>query len=259
MERDASCDTKTSPGRAGELRHVVDLDAGSGAAGYIGKLSEISWIQRAFEIIQCGSEESSTKAIAPEMDGSVTKATNFSYFMDDTNVLAIDEDYVDQYHWPPAKKVVILSEAFFHATQGAFHFVLREQFLQEAFSSYGKKLIGPWRKRHWLAFANLAWAIGAKWLEVTKMNDETSKDDHLVYYARARALGLDHRVMSDHPDIGRVQSIGALAFYLLINGSITRYVIRLKMRCVSGSLTVVVVLGTPSGMPSAMLQHSVCI
>jgi hypothetical protein len=28
----------------------------------------------------------------------------------------------------------------------------------------------------------------------------------------------------DHPDIERVQSIGLLAFYLLINGSITRQV-----------------------------------
>jgi hypothetical protein len=43
-----------------------------------------------------------------------------------------------------------------------------------------------------------------------------------VYYARARRLGLDHRVVSEHPDVERVQAIGILAFYLLIIGSIAR-------------------------------------
>ena len=40
--------------------------------------------------------------------------------------------------------------------------------------------------------------------------------------ARARALGLDHRMLFQHPDVEMTQAIGVLGFYLLINGSIQR-------------------------------------
>ncbi|OCT47859.1 fungal specific transcription factor domain-containing protein [Cladophialophora carrionii] len=211
-----------SPGRQGELPRVVSLNSGGGASGFVGKMSEISWIQRAFETVRGYRDDNPGRVHAAEMDVNIATTTDFIYFMDDTNVLAVDEDYVDPYHWPAKESVVLLSEAFFHAMQGTFHFVLREQFLQQAyqFSATGQNL--SWSKRRWLALANLVWAIGSKWLQITKLDESSSNEDHLIYYARARALGLDHRVLFDHPDIERVQGIGLLAFYLLINGSITR-------------------------------------
>ncbi|EXJ73520.1 uncharacterized protein A1O5_03281 [Cladophialophora psammophila CBS 110553] len=186
-------------------------------------MSEVSWIQRAFETVRGQQAAKPTTLHAAEMDEHPATTTDFVYFMDDTNVLAIDEDYVDPSHWPPEKSVVILSEAFFHSMQGAFHFVLREEFLQRAFSFSGKgSTPSSWTQRRWLSLANLVWAIGSKWLQITEMADQDNHGEHLLYYARARALGLDHRVMFDHPDIERVQGIGLLAFYLFVNGSITR-------------------------------------
>ncbi|EXJ60048.1 hypothetical protein A1O7_04197 [Cladophialophora yegresii CBS 114405] len=185
-------------------------------------MSEISWIQRAFETVRGYRDDNPGRVHAAEMDVNIATTSDFIYFMDDTNVLGVDEDYVDQYHWPAKESMVLLSEAFFHAMQGAFHFVLREQFLQQAYQFSGTGQHPSWSKRHWLALANLVWAIGSKWLQITKLNEPDSDDDHLIFYARARALGLDHRVMFDHPDVDRVQGIGLLSFYLLINGSITR-------------------------------------
>lgn len=57
---------------------------------------------------------------------------------------------------------------------------------------------------------------------MTGMNGEAPPDTHQDYYARARALGLDHRVVFDHPDIDQVQGMGLLSLYLLFNGSVTR-------------------------------------
>ncbi|KAK5244128.1 hypothetical protein LTS13_007976 [Exophiala xenobiotica] len=91
-----------SSAKLGELDHVVDLDAGAGACGFVG---------------------------------------GWSYFMDEHNVLAIDEDLVDPYEWPPAETTIILSEAFFHAMQGTFPFVLREPFIQAIFSYQHQKLV----------------------------------------------------------------------------------------------------------------------
>ncbi|KIW75157.1 hypothetical protein Z517_11929 [Fonsecaea pedrosoi CBS 271.37] len=211
-----------SPRKQGELNFLVSLDFGGGASGFVGKMSEISWIQRGFETVRGHNLANAGLPHAAEMDENLATTTDFIYFMDDINVLAVDEDYVDQYYWPATESLVILSEAFFHCMQGAFHFVLREEFLQRAYSFSGKGTAPTWRKRRWLAMANLVWAIGAKWLQITQLADKDTNGDHLLYYARARALGLDHRVMFDHPDIERVQGIGLLSFYLLVNGSITR-------------------------------------
>ncbi|KAK5263043.1 hypothetical protein LTR96_011518 [Exophiala xenobiotica] len=41
----------SSLGRQGELAHVVHLDSGTGVSGFIGKMSETSWIQHVFEIL----------------------------------------------------------------------------------------------------------------------------------------------------------------------------------------------------------------
>ncbi|KIX00909.1 uncharacterized protein Z518_09974 [Rhinocladiella mackenziei CBS 650.93] len=212
-----------SPGRKGELARVVDLDAGSGAAGLVGKMSEMSWIQHAFESLHQRRTNAQPGMRGAEIDHHLTTAKDFSYFMDDTNVLAIDEDHVNQYHWPKLEIAIILAEAYFHAMQDAFQIVLREQFLQTMVTfSQKQQLTSSWSGRRWFALANLVWAIGAKWLQMTKLDQPNFSENHLLYYARARALGLDHRMMFDHPDIERVQGIGLLAFYLLMNGSIFR-------------------------------------
>jgi len=211
-----------SPGRQGELAHVVDLDGGVGASGFVGKMSEISWIQRAAETISHQASTTHPDLAMGEVDHRITTAKDFSFWMDDVDLLAIDEDLVDPYEWPLADAAVILSEACFHALQGTFPFMLREEFLQTMFSYPQQRPMPSWGQRRWLALANLVWAVGAKWLQITKLEQQNAQDTHLLYYARARALGLDHRILFDHPDIERVQGIGLLAFYLLSNGSITR-------------------------------------
>ena len=34
------------PGRQGEIQHVLHLDHGSGMTEHVGKMSEMSWVQR---------------------------------------------------------------------------------------------------------------------------------------------------------------------------------------------------------------------
>ncbi|KAK6364508.1 hypothetical protein LTS17_012131 [Exophiala oligosperma] len=213
-----------SPGKQGELAQAVDLDGGSGASGFIGKMSEMSWVRRAFEV---NSLQERHNADLPEIsmgvvDHRLTTAKDFCFYMDDVDVLACDEDLVDPYEWPPGESALLLAEAYFHSMQGTFPFVVRETFLHTMLSYPRQRNMPTWAQRRWLALANLVWAIGSKYLYITKLDQSSPTESHLIYYARARALGLDHRVVFDHPDIERVQGIGVLSFYLLINGSITR-------------------------------------
>jgi hypothetical protein len=192
----------------------IDLCRADGTPSFIGKMSEVSWIARAHSYLV--SSVSQEKLNLPH-------ATRFSYYMDEENILSVDEDYVEACHWPGDEIAQILSEAYFHALQGIFNWIDREKFLLELCDYRNYKGPMTWDSRRWLALANLVWAIGSKWLSQAKLNDDAGFENHLVYYARARALGLDHRVMLDHPGMQGVRALGMLSFYLFTNGSVTRY------------------------------------
>ncbi len=145
-----------SLGRQGELAHVVDLDSGTGASGFIGRMSETSWIQHAFEILDYQRPPAGEvpELATGELD-HLSTAKHFGFFMDDLDVLAVDEDLVDPDEWPPAQTAALLSEAYFHAMQDAFPFVDREPFLRRMFSYPRGRSVPSWSQRGWLALANI--------------------------------------------------------------------------------------------------------
>ncbi|KAK5260137.1 hypothetical protein LTR40_004708 [Exophiala xenobiotica] len=148
----------------------------------------------------------------------------FSYFVDEDDVLGVDEDFLDALRLPSSAAISVLSEAFFHASEPILNLIAKAQFLERSAEVVHGLNHVSWEQRRWLASANLMWAIGAKWLHMAKLKDEDlGIDDHLVYYARARALGHDHRIIKDHPNVRGVQTLGLLSFYLWVNGSINRY------------------------------------
>ena len=212
-----------SPGRQGELSGVVQLNQGSGLSGYIGKMSDISWIQRVHEHIEGKSLTFIFELPTAQIDHSAEQTSGMSYLVDQDELLSVDEDFVDPYQYPPVSTAMLLSESFFHALHGTFNFVEREQFLNDLMTVQAAGPINTWSQRGFLAVCNLVWATGARWLQMTELGLRSDAEDHLIYYARARALGLDHRIQFDHADVVTVQGMGILAFYLLTNNSIQRY------------------------------------
>lgn len=148
---------------------------------------------------------------------------HLNYFTDDEALLSIDEDSVNALHWPGDMTARILSEAFFHALHGIFDSIDRQNFLFKLHQFPRNQRSLTWDQRRWLAVTNLMWATGSKWLRCTLLDDDSGIENHLVYYARSRALGLDHRVIPDLAAMGSIMSTGLLSFYLFTNGSITRY------------------------------------
>ncbi|ETN46047.1 uncharacterized protein HMPREF1541_00230 [Cyphellophora europaea CBS 101466] len=221
-----------SPDRQRELSSAVNLDAGTGMPGYVGKMSEVSWVQRIGAYLVGVQPLSYPDFASTQIDMQNLDATGIAYYTDDQNLLAIDEDYVDPHLLPPWQVVMVLTEAYFHSLQGAFHFVPREQFYQDlknVYDAVGERVVPTWGQRSCLALANVMWAVGAKWMQMTHLEQHTLSsvhhdfsENHLVYYARARALGLDHRMQFDHPSIELIQGLAVLGLYLLANGSIQR-------------------------------------
>ena len=210
-----------SLGKQSELQHLVHLDHGSGVTGYLGKMSEVSWMQRVREHLIGQPTAVGSDATPAQLDLSSAQAYDLTYSMDDENLLFVNEDDINSRHLPPPATALFLYEAYFHALQGAFQFVTHGSFLR-VLNQVSTETHSTWAGRRAMGLANIIWAVGAKWLSDTKLDQHEFEEIHLSYYARARALGLDHRILFYHPDVQMTQAIGILAFYLMLNGSIQR-------------------------------------
>ncbi len=142
--------------------------------------------------------------------------------MDDVELLSIDEDRVDALEWPPLEVALVLSKAYFDSLYTVFPFMDEHQFYDvlHHFPRYTTSL--SWDERRWLSVANLVFGLASRWLHLTAPESNFGFEGHLIYYARARSLGLDHRLLFDHPTLEQIQALGLLAGYLFVNNSIAR-------------------------------------
>lgn len=76
-----------SPDRQRELGFAVDLNHGTGMPGYVGKMSDVSWLHRVCEYLVAVPPLSEPDLGLAELDAPTT---SLSYFTDDHNLLAID-------------------------------------------------------------------------------------------------------------------------------------------------------------------------
>ncbi|KAK5188954.1 hypothetical protein LTR92_011046 [Exophiala xenobiotica] len=203
----------------GKLQQIVDLGHGKAAAGFVGQMSAISWMHKVHEYLICVQPK---RLEAPQVaiDQHSAQLQDLNYFMDESNLLSVDEDYIEAGKLPPPETAILLSQACFHSLHDAFRFLDGDIFLQTLSNFPRNTLVLSLAQRRWLALANTIWAVGARWLETAKLTG--FNETHLVYYARARALGLDHRIVLGHPDVETLQAIGLLSFYFFINRSISQ-------------------------------------
>jgi hypothetical protein len=215
-----------SPGAMDQQATLVTLGIGSGASGYIGKSSEISWLQRAHE--QLASQQAKVNDSLPDSDDDHPHVSYFDYHMDEANLLAVDEDTVNPMEVPPLPVAKALAEAYFETVHNSFPLVAKNTFMDVLISQFHSRPPLTWEGRRWLSVANIIFAVGAKWTYLTRPIKANSRGpnigpgDHIVYYARARSLGLDHRLIMDHPLIEQIQALGILGLYLVVNHQISR-------------------------------------
>jgi hypothetical protein len=203
------------------IKSFVSLGGGSGASGLIGKMSEISWLEVARENILLWTD--SNYCHSGHCDSvRVLHATEMNYHLDEADLLAVNEDSMEEEQWPDLAGT--MAGAFFDTIYPTFPFVDKEPFLQTLSTVRPQNTMPRFgANRRWAAMANIIFCLGSQWLFRGDANQPVGRDDHLIYYARARKLGLDHRVVLDHPTVEQVQMMGLLGLYLATNHQITRY------------------------------------
>ena len=144
--------------------------------------------------------------------------------MDDVELLTISEEHIDPLQWPSLDTARTLSEVYFTSLHHIFPFIDQDHF-RNVMTHFPRHAAGiSWDERRWLSMANLVLGLGSKWLELAELDCRNQTEHHLMHYARARSLGLDHRILFDHPTLEQVQALGILALYLFVNNSISRSV-----------------------------------
>ncbi|PLB53596.1 hypothetical protein P170DRAFT_371683 [Aspergillus steynii IBT 23096] len=185
------------------------------ATGYVGKNSEITWLQT----VQRESREYSRPSNEPPEDEarSETSLPAVNYHLDTLDISVPGP--VQVYQMPPRPIADRLFDDYLDTVHPSFPIINRSLFRSQFEKFFGDS-VRPGDK--WLAILNLIFAIAAKHAHLTQAPWRGEKDDHLVYLTRARILSMNGDTLFSHPELQQVQVEGLTAFYLLACDQINR-------------------------------------
>lgn len=193
----------------------------SRATGYMGKNSEITWMQR----LQREAEHRS-RGLAGSLEPGQSKRQDddlalhaVNYHLDDLDISVPGP--VETYAMPSRQLADQLFDVYLRTVQPFFPIINRPLFTAQ-YRTFYENHAQPGDK--WLAILNMIFAIGAKHAHLINAPWRGDSGDHLLYLTRARILSMNGDILFSHPDLQQVQVEGLIAFYLLASDQINRYV-----------------------------------
>ncbi|KAJ5155438.1 hypothetical protein N7492_008241 [Penicillium capsulatum] len=218
-------DEPSTPSSIGSLEAIdrveedLNRTENSRATGYMGKNSEITWmqrLQREAEHRSQGLPGSLEPGQSKRQDDDLTlHAVN--YHLDDLDISVPGP--VETYAMPSRQLADRLFDDYLKTVQPFFPIINRPLFTAQ-YRTFYEKHAQPGDK--WLAILNLIFAISAKHAHLVNAPWKGDHGDHLLYLTRARILSMNGDVLFSHPDLQQVQVEGLIAFYLLASDQINR-------------------------------------
>jgi hypothetical protein len=216
----------SSPSSIGSLEAIdrveedINREENVRATGFIGKNSEISWMQR----LQREAEQRSRKL--PGIYEGAPSSRHFedfalnaaNYHLDDLGVSIPGP--VDMYAMPSREQADHFFEDYLDTVHPYLPIINRPLFTSQ-YKYFFANSARPGDK--WLAILNMIFAISAKHAHLIQAPWRGKDEhDHLVYLTRARFLSMNGDVLFSHPDLQQVQVEGLIAFHLLASDQINR-------------------------------------
>lgn len=216
-------DVESLPSSIGSLEAIdrveedINRNPDSRATGYMGKNSEVTWLQRLRKETEQRAHHLAGTYEGPHEGEFSIHAMN--YHLDDMEVSVPGP--VQVYKMPPHQVADKLFEDYLTTVHPFFPIISRTLFTSQ-YKTFFDSAARPGDK--WLAILNLIFAISARHAHLIQAPWRGEPDDHLVYLTRARILSMNGDVLFSHPDLQQVQVEGLLAYYLLATDQINRYV-----------------------------------
>ncbi|KAJ5676703.1 uncharacterized protein N7477_002336 [Penicillium maclennaniae] len=201
------------------------------ATGFIGRSSEIAWLQRLSKEVnnECDGWPSTNSTtdddnglpsptLTPRADGpSEPRVASTNYYLDDSDVSITEQ--VDTYGVPSRETATKLLNTYLTSVHPSFPIIGILTFVSQFQVFFSQPSLKPGNK--WLAILNLIFAIAAKHGQLTETDWEDEEDDHQSYFARARMLSMEDQLLQ-HPDLQQLQVEGLACFYMIASGHINR-------------------------------------
>jgi hypothetical protein len=189
----------------------------SRATGYIGKSSEVAWMQRLdLETRREGRTEQIPGDYQQHRDSAKAPIFSLNYHLDSTDISELETS--NPYVLPPKALAYQLIHIYLKSVHPSFPIIRQDLFTDQVRRLYSAGSINPGKK--WLAVFNLVLAIGSKHSTLTGKG--VQKDGN-VFYARAQTLNIAESILNDHEDLQQVQIETLAAFSLLTSARINRY------------------------------------
>ncbi|KAL4810418.1 fungal-specific transcription factor domain-containing protein [Aspergillus unguis] len=221
LDEEPEADAESLPSSIGSLDAIdrVDEDLNRSpharATGYMGKNSEVTWLQR------LGREaEHRTRHLPgpaehkPDQEFSIYSV---NYHLDDMDITPPGP--VHLYWMPPRNVADKLFEDYVDTIHPVFPIISRRLFTAQ-YRNFFDNSARPGDK--WLAVLNLIFAISSHHAHLMQAPWRGDDRDHFTYLARARALSMNSDSLFTHPDLQQVQVEALTAFYLLSAEQINR-------------------------------------
>ncbi|RAL14425.1 uncharacterized protein BO97DRAFT_387047 [Aspergillus homomorphus CBS 101889] len=215
----AASQSSASSSSAGSLHDIATLnedinrDERSRATGYIGKGSEIAWLQKLNEEVSKLSypTESPLRAASADVD-----VNSLSYHLDHLSFLELAPG--DPQILPPRARSDQLIGIYFQNVDPSFPLLNKTLFLSQYRYVFSKS---ETPRKKWLTILNLIYAIGAKYVQLCERVWTDAVDDR-TFLARALALNADQSLLGEHADLQQVQIWVLYAIYHLASAQINR-------------------------------------
>lgn len=203
------------------------------ATGFIGKSSEITWLQKLNKEVNSegdiwppslsnGGDESSlpSPTLTPRpADPSDPCIVFTNYYLDDLGVPATEQ--VDANEVPSRETASKLLNAYLTSVHPSFPIIGISTFVSQFQVFFSQPSLKPGNK--WLAILNLIFAIASKYGQITNAEWKEGEYEHQIYFSRARALSMEDQLLH-HPDLQQLQVEGLACFYMIACGHINRFV-----------------------------------
>ncbi|KAF3398432.1 Thiamine repressible regulatory protein [Penicillium rolfsii] len=227
-------DRASSPSALDGVDHTEEdfnRDETARATGFIGRSSEISWLQKLSKEVNNECEEWSSNKSNEDDDNGLPSPTltplpekpsdplvaSSSYYIDDLDVPK--KGQVDAFSVPSRDTATKLLNAYLTSVHPSFPIIGISTFISQFQIFFSQPSLKPGNK--WLAIVNLLFAIASKYGHLTDAEWKEGEDDHQVYFSRARSLSLEGQILH-HPDLQQLQVEGLACFYLIASGHINR-------------------------------------
>ena len=214
---------------------------GAKTTGYIGKHSDITWMQRLRQENKYGegSSQNADQERPCEISGASFRSHKYqkmanvalpepeqgftvqdsSYHLNDQSIFTYEA--VAPYEMPTNEHASMLFNTYLQRIHPTFPIVGRTN-LHNQFFKFMSKNGSQQAPRKWLAIINLIFAIAARYSHLIQADWAGDERDHVIYFTRARMLAVTDETIFNHPDLQMIQVQVLMSYYLMTVGQIHR-------------------------------------